>query len=342
MKANKQKFTKINKKIFIELYNEGKSDIELADMFDVGERTIQSFEARLRKDGKIKYRSALPSSRTVSTASKLSEPVRAVNWKITKSKKIPKKNKIFSTYLVIADNHIPYENVSATKSILKLMDDVNFDGFIILGDFMDMSPISHWLKNKKKTLENKRMVDDYVEGNRILDEFDKRLPKNCDKRFFYGNHEDWYYQLIEEYPALEGLLDPQVELKLEERGYKVYSKLNHIERIGRLSLTHGIYHSQNFVKKHIDELKTNVMIGHLHTPRQRFASSPAKEIAIAGYSVGCLSDLSPAYQKNRPNSWVHGFAVVYFYDNGGYFDVDLKRIVRGKFIFNDKLYDGNK
>ena len=222
------------------------------------------------------------------------------------------------------------------------MDDISFDGFIILGDYMDMSPISHWLKHKRKTLENKRMLTDYIEGNKLLDEFDKRLPKSCDKRFFYGNHEDWYYQLIEEYPALEGLLEPKIELKLEERGYKVYDKINHIERIGRLSFTHGIYHQQNFVKKHIDELKTNVIIGHLHTPRMRFASSPAREIAISGYSIGCLSDLAPAYQKNRPNSWVHGFGVVYFYDNGGYFDVDIKRIVKGKFIFNDKLYNGNK
>ena len=333
---------KIIKKAFIELYNTGKGDLELADVFGVSERNIQRYSARLRKEGKIKYRNLLPVSKTVSTVNHLSEPIKSVNWKIAKSKSASKKNKIFSSYLIIADNHVPYENVPATKSIFKLMDDVAFDGFIILGDFMDMSPISHWLKNKRKTLENKRMIDDYIEGNKILDEFDKRLAKNCDKRFFYGNHEEWYHQLIEEYPALEGLLDPKVELKLKERGYKVYDKLNHIERIGRLSLTHGIYHSQNFVKKHIDELKTNVMIGHLHTPRQRFASSPAREIAIAGYSVGCLSDLAPAYQKNRPNSWVHGMAIVYFYDNGGYFDVDLKRIVKGRFVFNNKLYDGNK
>lgn len=330
----------INEKLLIELFKSGKDDLELADLFEVGERTIQRKLSLLRKKGKIKYRKEFPPTRTVSTPT--SQAIESVNWKITKTKVASKKDKNFTSYLVIADNHIPYENVPATKAIFRLMDDVKFDGFIILGDFMDMSPISHWLKNKRKTLENKRMIDDYIEGNKMLDEFDKRLPKNCDKRFFYGNHEDWYHQLIEEYPALEGLLDPQVELKLHERGYKVYDKLNHIERIGRLSLTHGIYHSQNFIKKHIDELKTNVMIGHLHTPRQRFATSPAREIAIAGYALGCLSDLSPAYQKGRPNSWVHGFAVVYFYDNGGFFDVDIKRIVRGKFIFNNKLYSGTE
>lgn len=330
----------INEKIYVELYNAGKSPYDLSKLFKCSERTIARYELNLRKKGKLKYRKELPSTKTVSTPT--SQPIESVNWNIVKTeKKEINIKKPFSTYLVIADTHIPYENPIAIKSIFHLMDDISFDGFIILGDYMDMSPISHWLKHKRKTLENKRMLTDYIEGNKLLDEFDKRLPKNCDKRFFYGNHEDWYYQLIEEYPALEGLLEPKTELKLEERGYKIYDKINHIERIGRLSFTHGIYHQQNFVKKHIDELKTNVIFGHLHSPRVRFAASPAREIAIAGYALGCLSDLAPAYQKNRPNSWVHGFGIVYFYDNG-YFDADIKRIVKGKFIFNDRLYNGNK
>lgn len=328
--------------MFVEFYNLGKDDLELASLFGVSERSIQRYSAKLRKQGKIKYRKESPSSKTVSIPKSYGKEVEPINWQIQKTKKkanVPGKH--FSSYLVVADTHVPYINVEATRSVFKLMEDISFDGFIVLGDYMDMSPISHWLKCKKKTLENKRMINDYIEGNKLLDEFDKRLPKGCDKRFFYGNHEDWYFQLIEEYPALEGLLEPKIELKLEERGYKVYDSLNHIERIGRLNFTHGMYHSQNFVKKHIDELKTNVMIGHLHTPRLRFESSPAREIAIAGYCIGCLSDLSPDYMKNRPNKWTHGFAVVYFYDNG-YFDVDNKRIVKGKFIFNNKMYDGNE
>jgi len=215
----------------------------------------------------------------------------------------------------------------------------------MLGDYMDMTPISHWLqdKGKNKSLENKRMKQDYIEGNKLLDEFDKRLPKNCDKRFFYGNHERFYYDLIEKYPALEGLLEPKEELHLKEREYKVYDTINHVERIGRLSFCHGMYHTQNFVKAHIDKFMTNVIHADMHSPRFRVVSSPAKKIAIVGYCIGCLSDLNPDYMKNRPNAWAHGFGIVYFYKNTpGYFDVDLKRIVEGKFVFNNKLYDGAK
>ena len=224
----------INDKIYVELYNAGKTIYELSKIFDCSERSIERYENRLRKQKKIKFRKELPPTKTVSTPT--TQAIESVNWKIRKTKKKEANfKKPFSTYLVIADTHIPYENEVSIKSIFHLMDDISFDGFVILGDYMDMSPISHWLKHKRKTLENKRMLTDYVEGNKLLDEFDKRLPKNCDKRFFYGNHEDWYYQLIEEYPALEGLLEPKIELKLEERGYKVYDKINNIEKIGRIS-----------------------------------------------------------------------------------------------------------
>lgn len=266
-----------------------------------------------------------------------------LNWKIAKSTRKTKK-KEFKSYLVIADVHVPYQDDIAIRAVLKLMEDIAFDGFIILGDFMELDSISHWLlgENKLKSLEGKRIMEDYAIGNALLDEFDKRLPKDCDKRFFGGNHESGRYDaFIEKYPMLEGLFDPFKELKLEERGYIVYRDLNHIERIGKLSFTHGIFWNKHFLAKHIDEFKTNVLIAHVHTPRMRLANSPAKETAIFGGSVGCLTNLNPEYNKNKPNKTAHGFAVVHFYDDG-IFDVDIKRIVKGKFVYNGKLYDGNK
>jgi hypothetical protein len=264
-----------------------------------------------------------------------------LDWEISKSKKSISKNKNWISYIVTADGHIPYHNQPAFKAIFKLMDDITFDGHIELGDFMDLDVISHWTKNKKKTLEGKRLKQDYIIGNTILDEFDKRLPKNADKKYFYGNHEDWYNQLIEELPALEGLFDPITELKLKERGYKVYP-YNHIENIGKLRFTHGIYTGQNYVKKHIDELKTNVIFGHLHSQRERYESSEARELSMGGYGLGCLCDLAPGYMRGKPHKWTHGFAIVYIEKKTGHFFVDLKRIVKGRFIHNNKIYDGNK
>lgn len=316
---------------------------ELSVFFKKSRISIEKTKQRygIKTYGQVqRYIPTIDNKPVVNNLDKLEE-IKPVNWKIAKTKLTKVEKKPFKTYLVIADAHIPYQNVAAVKSILKLMDDIRFDGLINLGDFLDLEPISRHLlnKNKNKTLENKRLRIDYIEGNRLLDEFDKRMPKKCDKRFFIGNHEDWGEQFIEQFPMLEGLVCPTTALKLKERGYIVYP-VNHIERMGRISLCHGMYCGMNFVKKHIDSFKTNVMFGHLHSTRMRLDKSPAKEIAIAGYGLGCLCNLNPEYLKNKPNQWSHGFAILYLCEDG--FFVDLKRIVKGRFIFNNKLYDGNK
>jgi len=584
-----------------------------------------------------------------------------ISWDIKKTKVKANNKKPFQTYLAIGDEHIPEHNMTAIKSILYMMDDIKFDGIVRIGDFMDFGCISHWNKTKKLTTEGMKLKEDYIIGNAILDEFDKRLPEGCDKHFMYGNHEclddktelltkrgwinykdirkndkvlsfnpnkekgqwvnidhilikpfsgflnrinstvidllatndhklfvknrltnkyeyvkinelskkrylipvqadmdykginisndmlrlvswiltdgsinkrgyisiyqseakaykvrnllnklnisfgeygrnrdikeicnvalktvqkqytfairaedsrkllkildrqkklptwvnrlskkqfrvfldgliegdgsrhksspetslmlygkqnfleevqlqcilhdvcaslstyretqhrlnityrkffnfeykgnnitkeyyngdiwdltvpnhnfmirrggkchftgnSWYYDFIENNPSLEGMLNPKDELHLEERGYKVYEHYNDIFRIGQLNFTHGIYTGMHYVKKHIDELKTNVLFGHLHGQRERYESSPAKQLSIGGYALGCLCSMSPGYMKGRPNKWTNGFAVVYFYPNGD-FEVRLIRIIKGKFIFDGTVYDGNK
>lgn len=49
----------INKKLFIELYNLGKPSLELSELFNCSERTIQKEEYKLRKTGEIDYRKEL-------------------------------------------------------------------------------------------------------------------------------------------------------------------------------------------------------------------------------------------------------------------------------------------
>jgi len=260
-------------------------------------------------------------------------------WALPKTKRPAKKLGKFETVLLWPDTHVPHHNIAACKSVLQLASDVSFDRIYIVGDYMDLGCISHWNKNKHKTLEMKRLKEDYILGNALLDELDKRLPKNCQKHFLKGNHEEWADQLVEEMPALQGLIEPESMLFLKERGYSVY-QYNALVKMGRLYLTHGIYAGGNTIKKHLDDLKVNIAFGHTHTLGLQLSASPARAIAFAGYNIGCLCDLAPDYMRNRPNAWTHGFAVAYAYPNG-YFDVELIRIIDGKFIFNNKVYSGN-
>jgi hypothetical protein len=263
-----------------------------------------------------------------------------LQWKIAKSKKQASLKGKYEIGILWPDTHIPHQNDSACKAVLNLMSDIKVSKFIIMGDYIDLGCISHWNQNRHRTLELKRLKEDYIVGNALLDEIDKRLPVNCEKHYLEGNHEVWSNDLLESMPQLEGLIEPASLLKLAERKYKFHN-YNDLLKIGRLYLTHGIYAGGNPIKKHVDELKVNIVFAHTHTLGMSLFSSPAREIAFAGYNVGCLCDLSPDYMKKRPNGWTHGFGVAYFYPNG-YFDVQLVRIIDGKFIFNNTVYDGNK
>jgi hypothetical protein len=261
-----------------------------------------------------------------------------LNWNVAKSNIPNNKVKDFETYIIMGDHHVPEHDKMAIRAILRLMDDVKFDGIINVGDFLDLGCISHWNKGKNKTLEGKRLKSDYVEGNLLLDEFDKRLPKNAKKHYFIGNHEDWLNQLIEEQPALDGLFDLQSGLKLKERGYKVYD-YNEIVGFGRLKITHGIYCGANPAKTHVIKTLSNILVGHVHSPEMVLVHSPAKEVSVCGYTLGCLCGMAPEYMKNKPHNWASGFAVMYLFKDGS-FDINLIRIVKNRFVFNGKVYYG--
>ena len=263
-----------------------------------------------------------------------------LQWKVPTTKLSANKKEGFKKFIIVGDIHAPVYDQIAIKSVLNLMDDIKFDGIINLGDFMDLACVSHWNESKHKTLEGKRLKSDYIIGNALLDEFDKRLPEGTEKHFLLGNHECWVEQLIDKYPALDGLFDVESALKLVERGYKVYP-YNEIVRFGRLCVTHGIYCGTTPARTHASKLLSNVLVGHTHSPEMCLIHSPAKEVSVIGYVNGCLCHSSPDYLKGKPSNWATGVAILYLFPNG-WFDVNLIRIVKGRFVYNEKLYDGNR
>lgn len=324
----------------IALYSSGKSDIELAKIFKVSERSIQRKLSSLRVSKKIKSRKDLIklSSKTVSNPKVELTDFAKTDWKVTKSS-LKSDKKQFKQYLVIADTHVPYQDTKSIKAILKLADDIKFDGFFIVGDFLECESVSHWLldKSKNKTLEGKRLQYEYEEGNRLLDEFDKRLPRNCDKRFWMGNHERFVSDLIEKIPQLDGLINVDTQLNLKERGYTVYLEQNHIEKVGKLNIFHGWKGGENPTKAMITQIMGNVLSAHLHSLEVKMMHSPAKELSIIGASIPCLCNQNPEFMHNQPNKFSLGFAIVNFYD-GDFFQIDILRIIDGKFIYNGKIY----
>lgn len=168
-------------------------------------------------------------------------------------------------FAAIPDCHIPYHDKKALNCALKVLDWYKPEVVVVLGDFLDMAPVSHWLKNKRKTKEGMSLAKDYAKANEVLD----RLLKPWVKEFTYleGNHEDWINDALEESPEFAGLIELSVGLRFKERragGLKInqfpYGKC---WNLGKLWFTHGTYTGVNHAKKHVDAFERNIVYGHL-------------------------------------------------------------------------------
>ena len=171
-----------------QLVQYGLSDLEIAKVLNT---TCMAIEAVRRRNGIVRKGGVGSAQNIIQNIGSLSEEEVeklkrewSLKWNVNVSRKqsaqvSPAK---FKTILVTADHHVPDQDVPANRSILKLMDKYSFDGLYIVGDFMDMAPISHHLigKKKYKSLESQRMMQDYTAGNALLDEYDKRLRKGVD------------------------------------------------------------------------------------------------------------------------------------------------------------------
>lgn len=78
----------IQERIFIELYNSGKNVYELSEIFNSSQRTIERYETRLRRQGKIKYRKDLEKTKKDKTRFKHDEVLEEVEVYLENAKRV--------------------------------------------------------------------------------------------------------------------------------------------------------------------------------------------------------------------------------------------------------------
>lgn len=238
----------------------------------------------------------------------------------------------FTRFFVWPDTHIPDHNPVAVDLALQAMSWFKPHITVILGDFLDCAPVSHWLRNKRLTTEGMRLADDYAVANAMLDDIEERTLDEI--VYIEGNHEDWIRQLIDESPGLAGLIDLSVGMRFNERRERKkittyrYGGMHSIG--GNVWFTHGSYVTMHHAKKHVESYRRTIVYGHTHDVQEYFSVSPVDiEDKHKGLSMGCLSNKKPEYQKNRPNNWVHAFGLGTVRPDGT-FNVNAYEISRGQ------------
>ncbi|MBW1996378.1 MAG: metallophosphoesterase [Deltaproteobacteria bacterium] len=241
------------------------------------------------------------------------------------------------TLAFLADVHLdpslpPCPAWEGAKKFVKAMQP---DWIILGGDFMNMGALSHWDLQKRGLIEGKRYWNEIELAQKELD----YLQKHCKKaRFVYleGNHEHWAKQYLERNPEMLGFIDVVKNLCLRERGFE-WVEINRVYRVGKMNFLHGWYVNKYHANKTLQVMGDNCMYGHMHDHQatiMRLRASQEQYIAIA---VGCLCDLNPHYQRNKPNRWVHGFGWVEYYGDGE-FQAHHLFVNNGKVAFGGKVY----
>ena len=150
----------------------------------------------------------------------------------------------------------------------------------------------------------------------------------------YGNHDTRFKKFI--YQKAPELLDiPEVDLNfildlnrlkiipLENGRGITYGKLN-IRHGHEFQGGGGVYPARSYYLKAED----NILVSHVHRT-SFFQSNDINRKLHGGWSIGCLSELSPDYNIN--SKYNHGFAIVQK-DKKGDFRVNNKMIINGKLL----------
>lgn len=253
----------------------------------------------------------------------------------------PKVSEQEGMHILLGCNHVPFHHEQLHKSILALLKDYkkSIKGFHLLGDFLDLNPLSSHDRGRFTAVPGLTLDDEYEIGNEMLDEFDKVLPKDCWKTYLYGNHEDRYNRWMKNMDnAKTPLVSPEIGLGLWGRGYNVKTNWSQdYITIGKdFDIFHGIYFNIHNAKKHLDTFGRSCAYVHTHRVQNY------REGDIAAYNIGACANFSSKTfnyaTRAMKNSWSNGFAINMVDANGNSHITQVVPDSDGHFFFGGKKY----
>ena len=234
---------------------------------------------------------------------------------------------------------IPLHDQKALNVALQFIEDFKPDHVILGGDILDCGCISHHNHGKPGAVEGFRLMGDAQElRDALITPIEAAKPKSL--TYIVGNHEDWLTDLVDQIPALEGIVDVRSLLKLDKR-WKIVPQ-GEAHRHGKLVFIHGdqVKGGEHSAKWAAMAYEANVRFGHHHTMQVYTKTSAIEANGHTGIAVPCLCRKGPKYGGGAPNRWMQGFLWGYTGGPDGCFNDYVTVIVNGKSMINGKLYRG--
>jgi len=231
--------------------------------------------------------------------------------------------------LVLSDIHIPYHNIEALTCAFDFAKGEKPDAILLNGDTLDFFGLSRFSKDPK--------ARSFAHELKTFKEFMDILKKTFNAKIYFkiGNHEERYFHFLwMKAHEIVGVEEFELEniIKSRAEGIEII-KDKRIIKAGDLNIIHGhefggsVFSPVNIARGLFLKGKVSAMQGHNHQTSEHTESNMNGEITTT-WSLGCLSELHPAYLPI--NKWNHGFALVDI--DGQDFEVRNKRIFKGKIL----------
>lgn len=230
---------------------------------------------------------------------------------------------------ILSDIHCPFHSMSALTVAFDYLKKRKVDGILLNGDTIDCHRLSRWIKDPKK--RNFKLELDTFKA--LFEVIEKTFK--CKIYFKIGNHEERYeHFLYEKAGELVGIEEFEFAniIKARARGIEIIGdkrvmKLNALNGIHGHEYIGGISAPVNVARGLYLRGKVSAFQGHNHATSSHTESDMNGKV-VTTYSIGCLSELHPAYMPL--NKWNHGFAEVDLDPNGENFEFINHTIYKGK------------
>lgn len=230
---------------------------------------------------------------------------------------------------ILSDIHLPYHSIDALTSAIQFLKKQKIDGLLLNGDTIDCHKLSRFTKDPSK----RNFALELDTFKRLFEILDREL--RCKIYFKLGNHEKRYENfLAEKAGELIGVEEFEFSNIIKARakgieviGDKTVMKLNGLNGIHGHEYIGGISAPVNVARGLYLKGKVSAFQGHNHATSSHTESDMNGKV-VTTYSLGCLSELHPAYMPL--NKWNWGFAEVDLSDNGVDFEFRNHTIYKGK------------
>lgn len=243
--------------------------------------------------------------------------------------------------LCIGDAHVEpgYDVRTRFLQLSKYIVETKPDVIVQMGDFLSMSALSHWDRNKRLLMEGRRYTDDLSCGKYAIKKLFSHInvwnaacPKTKKKRYtpklvwLDGNHEEWLPKYLENHPELKGMFDIKRDLGLYEleQTYEVeYVDYGKWAMIDGIAFTHAPItgngrpvSGETATKSSLNLFDTSVVFAHTHRLEFQSTNRHGRTALQQALSVGCFFEHDFDYCKIANNKFWRGVVMLETHGDG--------------------------